>query len=769
MNDVLVETNNRPFALAIPDKLFENQHSLTLSLHLRSNTPQLCWFRFSPPSIHFFPTDEVVQGQPVGGYQFALFATNTCGLSATVPFALTLKTDKLPSCVVFEVEVVHAENLCEESTLKEFFDRLQSSLNNNVRILNIGRTTQHKSSINFTVIDSSLDCSSCNLDILNDLARQFTLQNLVGIFSHSNVITSVTSSRLIVTSSCKNACSKGEDQKEISFNSRAGQINKFDLTNSLKDVSLLYKHNPNTCLIQSASGASIHLLFLPPKQIHPGYALQSHQVKLVEAGKACPFVLKIHSSQHKPPLCHRINIHFNPIRQFSCPLEAIRGMVTLLTDFFHVQTSQIFIHDFRRNGTNGDLDLVVSFTTDVIGCTHCAKNILKSFISRLVDSQGKVTTEFGKVLKNSFTIFDIDYRVTSQVNSLEHDIAVTENHVPIWVYMVPALIVLLILLLLLLACCFCCGGYTGSRRKFSKFVSNCCFCCYSNRDHHNRRKRSSSIHRVTSLSKDIESNLILVNAGNENKSGDVGNENKSGDVGNENKNGERNNSTTKTVSYAAVHKTHNLLSPSSSKSGDVKTQESTLDTSKGNTTTVEKTALRVKHRRSYSDGFLLDDDYLDLPSPPTARKTNDISRRTSHRSSFRYRCKNNVVDDSKEIGHKLTIPIRITARVKNISRSLENGLDRTTNYVTFDEAPDVSKYRSRETVYERTSPLDTTCSDNEVGRTSYRRKSHEKYRTSKRYPWESEVKTFRRKSTKKWFDSPRYSTNWKGYSESEFW
>ena len=654
------------------------------------------------------------------------------------------------------------ENLCEESILKDFFDGLQDSSNKNIRILNIGRTSnQNRSSINFTVIDNSLDCSSCDLNVLNNLAQQFNLQNIITIFSQSNVITSVTSSRLVVTSSCKEACDKKEgEQKKISFNSHAGQINRLKLPDSSTGVSLLNQHNQNTCLIGN-SKRPLHILFFPPKKTHPVHAQQSNRVELVMEGEACPLVLNIHNSHYKTQQpCHHINIHFKPIQQFPCLLESVEAMVTLFAQFFHLQTSQIFIHDFGSNNTNNDLYLIFSFTTDVIGCTHCAKNILKSFIARLVDSQGKVTNDFGKVLSNKFSISDINYSVTSQA---KHSIVVSEKHVPIWVYMIPALILLLILLLLLFACCFCCAG---SRKRLSKFINSSCYCCYGNRKHENRRKSISSIHRVNStMSKDVESNLVVTNTTD--KKGD--------DINNS-------NNTAKTVSYATVHKSHNLLAPSFSHSGDVKTlntsqqqKAAATTTTTTTTTTATKTpvegktvSFRSNHRRSYSDGYLLDDEYLDLPSPPAARKSNDVTRKTSHRASFRYRGNNGDTSSS----HKLTIPIRITARVKNISRSLENGLDggSSANYITFDEAPDVSKYRSKETVYERKSPLDSTSIDvcGNGGGTSYRRKSLEKHTTAKRYPWESHVKTFRRKSTKKWFESPRYASNWKSFSESEF-
>ena len=631
------------------------------------------------------------------------------------------------------------ENLCEESMLKEFFDGLQDSSNKNIRILNIERTNQlNKSSINFTITDNSLDCTSCDLNVLNSLAQQFTLQNLVAIFSQSNVIKTVTSSRLIVTSSCKKACdNKGGEQRKISFNSHAGQISRLKLPDSSTGASLLNQHTLNTCLIGNNNKRPSHVLFFPPQPTHPVQALQSHRIELVMEGEACPFVLNIHNSHYKSQRpCHHINIHFKPIQRYSCALEAAEEMVTLFAQFFHLRTSQIIIQDFRSNNTNNNLYLTVSLTSDIIGCTHCAKNILKSYISRLIVSQGKVTNDFGKILNNKFLILDINYSVTSQA---KHSIVVSDEHVPIWVYMIPALILLLILLLLLFACCFCCAG---SRKKFSKFIYSCCYCCYGGRTQDNRRKSISSIQRFNStMSKDVESNLVLTN--NTNK-----------------KEGECNNTNSaKTVSYATVHKPHNLLSPSYSHSGDIKT----LDTSQQQTTsktTVGKTvSFRSNHRRSYSDGYLLDDEYLDLPSPPTARKSNDVTRKTSHRASFRYRGNND------DMSHKLTIPIRITARVKNISRSLENGLDGgSKNYITFDEEPDVSKYRSKETVYERKSPLDSTGVS---GGTSYRRKSLEKHTTSKRYPWESHVRTFRRKSTKKWFESPRYATNWKHFSESE--
>ena len=790
MNDVAVGTNNRPFAFVIPENLFEKKHSLTLSLHLRSNTPSLCWFRFSPPSVNLFPTNQVVRSQPSNGYRFELLATNACGLSATVPFALTMKREPFESCLVFEVEVEHPENLCDESTLSEFFQRLQDASEGTINILDISTRSERKSSINFTVLHPSFDCSSCNLNALNNLTQQFSLKSLVSIFSRSNVVTSVTSSRTIVTSECKKVCEK-EERVEIIINPRAGRINKIELPKDVKGVSLPQPHNTNICLVRSVvTNTPTHILYLPPfppsTESHPS-SLQKHQIELVEEGKACPIVMKGRTSQEKTIACHRITLRIRPVQTVSCALQAVESVVKLITNFFRVHTSKIFVHNFQENSTAGDLFVSFSFSTDIIGCTHCAKVILKTFISRLVDSEGKATKEFGEVLLNKFTFLGITSRVTSQGKISSHQIVIDDDHVPIWVYMVPAFILLFILLLLLLSCCFCCGAISGSKRRFSKFVSSCCFCCYGTQ-HQNKRRRGSSmrrstIHRVaSSSSKDVECNMSLTDV-HRVPSCDETIATTQG---------------TKSVSYATVHKNHGLsspsastsveLSPSSTVSSDIMSNHvSTLNT-QGNTSSViatttlpmptkavvGKSALRSSHRRSYSDGFILDDDYLDLPSPPLARKTNDISRKTSHRASTRYRS-NNAHNTSNNLvakeTHKISIPIRITARVKNISRSLENGLDRSTNYITFEEngeeggvTPDLSKYRSKETVYERKSPLDTNCD----GETRYRRKSLEKFTTTKRYPWESRIKTFRRTSTKKWFDAPRYSRNWRSYSESEF-
>jgi len=756
-----------------------------------------CWFLFSPPFIHFFPTDQTVAMQPQDGYQFRLTATNRCGRSTSVNFAVSLKDKTIvESCYYFEVTLSHSKNLCEETILREFYKKLQSETMVDLRVTTIRRETLQKSIIGFTLLEENQKgCSHCSVSFLEDLVRRVNTERLIQIFESSIIITNIISSRFVITSPiCKKTC-EGE-QKVFALNARGGVINNLLIPIDLKDFELADSKNQNICF-PSDETAEHKLLFLPPNQIHPRYAIQNYEFEFVKKSQVCPISLKIHVSPFSSVICHEITIRFSSIKHFSCPLQATQEMIKVLAQFYRVKPSQIIVIRYhvasRTTPSKEQIVLVFSFAEEIIECSHCSSTLLENFISQIIDAKGSVTREFQQLIATRFILSNVTYSISSQNDANLAGITVfSTSWTPLWIYMLPLFMVLFLLFLLLLTCCCCCGGFRRRKRRVASVfesLSTCCLCCYANKNGVTKVQRvysnstNPSVHRISINTANhrgderakhvLTSNQSINSSTNLKTTTAAINKNTSVNISNSTAPITASSGENTVVTYATVHK---------KKSGAVQKEEEESHYAPPNSILKEKeekgtrtpgsVAFQLnrstsKRVRSYSDGFLLDDDYLDLPEPPVGeRSTEQPTRRYSRRVSRKYfRDDSQLNNGGKFERHKITIPIRITARVRNISKSLDDGLDdyrpMSVRYTeTSDKDPFVSTYRSKETTFERATPLMLRRKFDSDPNSSFKSKIIEKHQTTaKRYPWESEIKSFRRKSTKKWDGlASKYST-----------
>ena len=757
--------------------------------------------------------------QPRDGYQFRLTGTNQCGRSASVNFVVKLdKIVKVDSCYHFEVVLSHSKNLCEETILKEFYDKLQSETTTDLHLSTLRRKTPQKSILGFTLLERNLKgCSHCSVSFLDDLVRRVNTEKLVKIFESSNIITNVISSRFIVTSPiCKRTCDT--EKNVFTLNARGGLINNLLLPAGLRDFDLADTNNQNICVQpkETSERDEHRLLFLPPNPVHPSrYTVQNYEYKFVKKSQVCPISLKIHVSTLASVICHEISVTFSAIKQFGCPLQATEEMIKVLAQFYRVKSSQIVViryHTVPKSDSSEErIVLVFSFTEDVIECSHCSSSLLELFISQIVEGDGSATREFQQLIAARFILSNVTYLISSENDANLAGITIfSTSWTPLWIYMLPLFMVLLLLFLLLLACCCCCGGFRRRKRRVANVfesLSACCLCCYPNKNAATKVQRvysnsssSSSVHRISinttgqqGSTRDEGAKHIVTGSQSINSSTNIktttntnGNNASAVNIPNSTTPIATGSSNNTVVTYATVHKTKisDTVKKEQEEECHYAPPNSILkEKDEKGTRTPGSVAFQMgnlnrrsasKRVRSYSDGFLLDDDYLDLPEPPAGEKsTEQPTRRYSRRVSRKYfRDDSQLGSGDKIERHKITIPIRITARVKNISKSLDDGLD-DYRLVGFTETshhkePFVSTYRSRETTFEKATPLTRRRHgdgkwrrfDTDSDSSSFKSKIIEKHQTTaKRYPWESEIKSFRRKSTKKWDGlASRYST-----------
>lgn len=713
----------------IPDDIFqENQLQFSLTIEDQEDY-QLCWFRVKDSEIQIFPTRENIGQQT---FHFTLTATNSCGKSKKIHFKVSIEPQHRLPCFLFDV-TFHGSSTstCVFELLEEVNEylsdlTLKSLADSKPQI--ISYAIQNDKVVISLTTQQGGDCSFCTQSYTDSIVDQLSVQNLK---SKRQFFSGYVIQDVYISSGCVCSTENNINKKPLSFHAKAGVVNKFQFLGSNINKKMLSLPENNKHLWCLKEQELWFLPWLPESRNHHTLDDVDKVMVMSECGTVNSLIINIDNTKLKKHSCYSITLKALVV-EGTCILQTINDVVNAVSKELDIPHKYIVImqHSVIKIPVNShgqtfskELLLKLVFSSDCSDeCSY--KNVKRKipkalYLQKIANSKTTDAPTF--IIRNvTFNECVFDAGAFGILRTIP-------SFVPLWVYLIPGFLVLLLLLVFFLVYCCCCRA------------KNYRCCCYSNRKVHRvtssyppmnvieckryvspetaliKESSSSTVHKTISNELSSKPQVMAMNSSNINartsehehskmkNAGsaayatiEVSKEKATSDKGTCTDqpllNKQSTTTTTRETLYSRKCVNNDPEQPHAAKSTmeQFYTKQPLYTTLNGDNDDqeVRQISKRSSSRRirSYSDGFILDE--LNLPSPPCS-KNDALNKSRSHQRVCR--TERNPYNDDMLVGatRKITIPFKMTARVKNISRSCDDILNTSRmRYVKFDDRPE---------------------------------------------------------------------------------
>lgn len=659
--------------------------------------------------IYFFPTKAHIAEEP---YHFVLTGTNACEKSNAIHFQVSVTSEKLLPCFLFDA-VFHrsTKHMCVLEHLETFQIFLSHKLPQKTfgKAQIISSTVKNDQVIISFTVWKGKDCSLCTQNYIDDVKDRLSVHNLK---TQNRYFGELVLQNVYVSSGC--LCTKHGDRsniKAVSFIAQAGVINKIDVPGfktSSPGLLLPVYSNHLSCFVEHKGKQQ--LWFLPFSSVLRDQKLKEDDVvvlkssELTECDVGSNIRINIDNRLFQGRSCYSLTVKVSTTKE-TCILQTVEDVISSISKRVKVARDYIIItkHAVKTGETKTqqallqEILLQLSFSSE---CNHeCSYILLKSHTQQALHYHQNVKTKTHDGPK--FVIHNITFnecRFDAGAFGILHT---SRSFVPLWIYLLPAFFVLFLLFIFFLVCCCCCRSKYG-------------YCCYRKRQAHrvlssyppmnlieckryispansgiqeasaiNTSKESSSAVlksatlNTTAISKNDASTYATIEVSKEKAAQTSSNEN--GTAGASISDPVVKQSTTTTTretiySRKYINNEHgqpNAANTTMEKFYVKQPVYTTINDDVHDNNQVRRTSKRTSRRiRSYSDGFILDE--LNLPSPPCNNSRNPDCGMHTHRRLCRADGHKSKDDISLCVRRKVTIPFKMTARVKNVSKSCDD-------------------------------------------------------------------------------------------------